>query len=126
MDTLYYYIPALESVRDFFELGGPVLFLIALVTLIMWALIFERMFFLRRKHPQNVNKAIQIWENRPERQSWYAHQERSRLVSAVSQLLDKNISLISNIYSMSVLGVKFSDFVEVKGVRHLDCRVSKP
>jgi biopolymer transport protein ExbB len=103
MDALYYYIPALQSVREFFDLGGTVLYLIAFVTLFMWALILERMMYLRRQHPQNVSKAIAVWENRKERQSWYAHQERTRLVSTVSQLLDKNISLIQTCVALCPL-----------------------
>ena len=38
MEKLYYMFPALEAVRDFFELGGDVLMLIAILTLVMWSL----------------------------------------------------------------------------------------
>ena len=50
METLYYYLPQLEAVRDFVELGGDVLFLIGILTLVMWMLILERLlyFLLRR------------------------------------------------------------------------------
>ena len=60
MEALYYYLPALESVRDFMELGGKVLFLIAILTLVMWALIFERLFFLRARYPSMVRTAMAI------------------------------------------------------------------
>ena len=43
MDVIYYYLPFLETIRDFFELGGPVLNIIAIVTLIMWMLIIPPM-----------------------------------------------------------------------------------
>lgn len=36
---------ALEAIRDFLELGGPVLRLIAWVILFMWILILERLIF---------------------------------------------------------------------------------
>ena len=39
MDIIFYYLPFLETIRDFIELGGPVLRLIGLVTLFMWMLI---------------------------------------------------------------------------------------
>ena len=38
---------ALEAIRDFLELGGPVLRLIAWVILFMWILILERLIFFR-------------------------------------------------------------------------------
>ena len=94
MDTLFYYIPALASVRDFFELGGSVLWLIAGVLVFMWTLIFERVIFYRTRYPKLVKAAIHYWESREERTSWHAHQIRDRLVSSVGQELDKNVPLI--------------------------------
>jgi biopolymer transport protein ExbB len=40
-------IEAFEAVRDFMELGGPVLTLIAWTIFGMWALIVERMIYFR-------------------------------------------------------------------------------
>ena len=42
MDTIFYYLPFLGTIRDFFELGGPVLNVIGIVLLFMWMLIIER------------------------------------------------------------------------------------
>ena len=47
MDVIFYYLPFLETIRDFFELGGPVLNVIAIVTLVMWMLIIERIVYFR-------------------------------------------------------------------------------
>lgn len=103
METLYYYLPALESVRDFMELGGTVLLAIALLTLLMWALIFERLFFLRAKYPGLVRSAIGMWENRPERKSWHAHQVREELISVVGQGLDRNLPLLKTCVALCPL-----------------------
>lgn len=94
MDKLFYYIPALDSIRGFFELGGPVLYPIALVLFVMWACIFERFFYLTRVHPTNVKQAVALWNNREDHGSWYAHQVRERIISVVSQGLDKRIDII--------------------------------
>ncbi|NNF17662.1 MAG: MotA/TolQ/ExbB proton channel family protein [Gammaproteobacteria bacterium] len=91
---MFYYIPALASVRDFFELGGNVLYLIAGVLIFMWTLIFERIIFYRRRYPKIALAVQTYWENRKERESWHAHQVRERLVSAVGQELDRNVPLI--------------------------------
>ncbi|MDH3645839.1 MAG: MotA/TolQ/ExbB proton channel family protein [Gammaproteobacteria bacterium] len=103
METLFYYLPALESVRDFMELGGKVLVLIALLTLVMWALIFERLFFLKARYPSMVRKALHIWESRPERKSWHAHRVREELVSVVGQALDQNLALVKTCVALCPL-----------------------
>jgi len=103
VDKLFYHIPALDSIRSFIELGGWVLYFIAAVLLIMWALIFERMFFLWFKHPKNVKNAVGIWNAREDRGSWYAHQVRERLISVVSSALDKRIDIIQTCVALCPL-----------------------
>ena len=103
MDTLFHHLPALASIRDFFELGGWVLYVIALVLLVMWALIFERLFYLRFKHPKNVKNAVGIWNARSDRGSWNAHQIRERLISVVSSGLDKRIDIIQTCVALCPL-----------------------
>ncbi|MBT8131590.1 MAG: MotA/TolQ/ExbB proton channel family protein [Gammaproteobacteria bacterium] len=103
MEILFYYLPALESVRDFMELGGKVLVFIAVLTLMMWALIFERLFFLNARYPSMVRKALGIWEGRQERTSWHAHRVREELISVVGQALDQNLSLIKTCVALCPL-----------------------
>jgi hypothetical protein len=50
MEVLFYYLPFLETIRDFMELGGPVLRVIGVVTLFMWLLIIERIVYMRTGH----------------------------------------------------------------------------
>ena len=42
-----WFYDAFEAIRDFMELGGDVLFLIALTIFLMWMLVFERLVFYR-------------------------------------------------------------------------------
>lgn len=95
MEQLYYYFPALESIRDFLELGGTVLTAIAILTMVMWVMIFERLYYLRFVHQGAVKKALNIWESRKDRESWHAHMIRERLISTVSQGLERNLLLIN-------------------------------
>ncbi len=103
MEQLYYYIPALESIRDFLELGGDVLLAIALLTLVMWSLIFERLFYLRSNHRRAVQRALELWKNRKDHESWSAHQIRERIISVVSQGLEKNMALIQTCVALAPL-----------------------
>ena len=58
-----------EAIRDFMELGGWVLYLIAALLIIMWFMIIERMIYLRGTHKTLVKQTIDEWEARRERQS---------------------------------------------------------
>ena len=103
MEALFYNFPALESIRDFFELGGDVLLLIGVLTLVMWGLIFERLLYLMSKHPRAIRTALAQWEARSERTSWHAHQIRELLISTVSQGLERNMALIKTCVALCPL-----------------------
>ena len=103
MDLIYYYFPFLETIRDFIELGGNVLFVIGLLTLFMWALIIERLVYLRVGHKKAVKMAVQFWEGRDDHSSWKAAQIRYRLVSVVARHIEKNIALIQTCVALCPL-----------------------
>ena len=103
MDLVYYYLPALETIRDFLELGGNVLYVIGLLTLFMWALIIERLVYLQVGHKNAVRAAQDVWGVRTDHSSWNAHQVRARLISMVSRQLEKNIALIQTCVALCPL-----------------------
>ena len=94
METLLYYLPALESVRDFIELGGEVLIAIGLLTMFMWALIIERTLYFWFTFPDDSERLVRTWRSRSERASWYATQIRQLLLSRGTQLLERHVQLI--------------------------------
>jgi biopolymer transport protein ExbB len=96
-------VPFLHSVRSFIELGGDVLLLIAALSLLMWVLIFERVIYLWRAHPRAVREALALWEARGERSSWHAHRIRERLISVVTQGLERNLPLIKTCVALCPL-----------------------
>jgi len=103
MDLIYYYLPALETIRDFMELGGNVLFVIGFLTLFMWILVVERLIYLRTGHKRLAAKALMLWEGRSDHGSWNAHQIRSRLISQVSAQVERNIPLIQTCVALCPL-----------------------
>ncbi len=103
MDLIYYYLPALETVRDFLEMGGGVLYVIGMLTMFMWALIIERLVYLRMGHKRLVASAQQLWESRSDHSSWNAHQIRERLVSQVSAQVERNIPMIQTCVALCPL-----------------------
>lgn len=92
-----------EYIRDFMELGGPVLYLIAGLLLIMWFMIIERIFYIRGPHKRAVKAALEEWEARKERNSWAAHQVREQLVSSVGSKLKENLSMIQACVALAPL-----------------------
>lgn len=92
-----------EAIRDFMDLGGPVLYLIAALLIIMWFMILERLFYIRGPHKRAVQAAIDEWESRKERNSWAAHQIREELVSGVAVKLRENLSMIQACVALAPL-----------------------
>ena len=90
----------LIAIRTFFEAGGNVLFLIAAATFVMWALIFERLWFIYTEHKIDVGNALTFWESRAERTSWNAHRIRERMISEVNGRLNANMSFIKTLISL--------------------------
>lgn len=103
MDVIYYYLPFLETIRDFFELGGPVLRVIGLLTLFMWMLIIERLVFMRTGYKRLVKNAHLLWDGRQDQSSWKAHQIRARIISQVSANAERNLSLIKTCVALCPL-----------------------
>jgi biopolymer transport protein ExbB len=103
MDVVFYYLPFLETIRDFIELGGPVLRVIGLVTLFMWMLIIERLIYFRTGHRKLVRKAHNYWDERLDYSSWKAHQIRARIVSQVSANAERNLALIKTCVALCPL-----------------------
>ena len=103
MELIFYYLPALETIRNFFELGGQVLLVIGLLTLFMWILIVERLIYMRRGHPKMVKASRAIWEARTDHSSWNAHQIRFRIISQVSHYLERNCALIQTCVALCPL-----------------------
>ncbi|MGH1470502.1 MAG: MotA/TolQ/ExbB proton channel family protein [Cellvibrionaceae bacterium] len=85
----------LESLRAFMASGGPILIAIAILVFIMWTLIFERAWYFRGGLRRDVKNAIDSWESRSERKSWFAHKIRDKIISEVSIKVNQNLPLVA-------------------------------
>ena len=92
-----------ESVRDFVELGGPVLTVIGWTIFLMWAVIIERMIYYQTGL-RDLNKRIRDeWEGRPERRSWAAHQIREALISEFSMSANTGVNVVQTLVALCPL-----------------------
>ncbi|MDA0789972.1 MAG: MotA/TolQ/ExbB proton channel family protein [Proteobacteria bacterium] len=88
------------AIRTFMEAGGDVLYLIAAATFVMWALIFERTWYIYRDHVRDVGQALSYWEGRSERSSEFAGMIKQRLISEVNTRLMANMPFIKTLISL--------------------------
>jgi len=94
---------AFEAIRDFMELGGPVLRWIAVVIFAMWALIIERLLFFRTNLKGLARDTLASWEARSERRSWHAHQIREGMISRFSMATNGPIPMIQTLVALCPL-----------------------
>ena len=61
---MYWFDSAYEAVSRFMDMGGNVLWLIAILLFFMWTLIFERVWYFKTGWKKDAGKAIETWESR--------------------------------------------------------------
>lgn len=93
----------IETVKAFVASGGPILIAIAVLTFIMWTLIFERLWFYKMTLGSMIKSTVKTWDARSERKSWNAHQIREALISRVSEKINANIDLIGTMVALCPL-----------------------
>ncbi|MCR9261375.1 MAG: MotA/TolQ/ExbB proton channel family protein [Pseudomonadaceae bacterium] len=91
------------AIIRFMEMGGDVLWLIALITFLMWTLIFERMWFFYTEHKSLVRESTERWEGRAERTSWSAHQVREAMISDASDRITGSLPIIQTCVALCPL-----------------------
>ena len=92
-----------EAIRDFMELGGPVLRWIAVTIFVMWVLIIERLLYFRSTMKSMATEIRDNWESRSERRSWAAHQIRELMISRFSMATNKGITFIQTLVALCPL-----------------------
>ena len=93
----------LLQLRQFLEQGGDILLLIMLVTFLLWTLIVERYWYFWCLHRRMKQKVYAIWEQRSDKQSWYAQQVRRRLISRVRVRSEHNLATIQAVVAVAPL-----------------------
>ena len=94
---------SIEAIRDFVELGGPVLRWLAVTIFVMWVLILERFLYFRSEMRTMSSNIFDSWEERRERRSWHAHQIREAMISRFSMATNRSIPLIQTLVALCPL-----------------------
>ncbi len=100
---MFWFDNAYEAVARFMDMGGNVLWLIAILLFVMWALIFERAWYFYAGWKKDAADAIAAWESRTERKSWAAHQTRRRLIAQAHDRINTYLPVIKTLVSLCPL-----------------------
>ncbi|MDD9798036.1 MAG: MotA/TolQ/ExbB proton channel family protein [Alphaproteobacteria bacterium] len=94
---------AIRGVRDFLELGGPVLVVIMCVNIVLFALIYERVTYFRTRFKSLKQQTLEEWNNRSDHNSWTAHRIREQLISIVRLSATRNVGYIKAFVALAPL-----------------------
>jgi len=90
----------LQQLQHFAEQGGPVIWVLLLLSSVMWTLIFERLWFYRFSSKTYSRALLAAWSARQDRYSWKAHRVRESLITELSLKL---YSLLPTIKTLVLL-----------------------
>ena len=100
---MYWLDNAYEAVSRFMDMGGDVLWMIAVLLFVMWMLIFERVYYFYAGWRSDAGVAIAKWEALPERNSWEARQIRQMLISQSKQNINTFLPVIKTLVALCPL-----------------------
>ncbi len=92
-----------SNIAHIFALGGPMMWALLLVCLLLWFLLVERFWFLRFHYPVLREKLLQEWRLRQDRISWRAHAIRRETVCEVQLQLQAWLSTIRTLIAVCPL-----------------------
>jgi biopolymer transport protein ExbB len=93
-------LEAFQAVSDFVERGGSVLLVIAVVTAVMWTLIYERFWYFQVRQRKERERIRELWRSREDHSSWNAHKIRQMLLSQMQQKLNVRLGPIETIVKL--------------------------
>jgi biopolymer transport protein ExbB len=87
-------ITELEVIQEFLISGGYVLWVIFLMSLVLWTLILERYWYIWVVYPNIMKYEMKSWNVRTDKTSWRAVQIREAKLSVIETQLNEHLSLI--------------------------------
>ena len=93
----------LRPLLDFMAAGGPVLWVIFGVSVLLWALIAERYWYLLVGFPRLAAELQARWSRRADQRSWAARRIREALVSQGRQALEARLAVLAALVALCPL-----------------------
>jgi biopolymer transport protein ExbB len=96
-------IEELESIRRFLGMGGDVLMMLFVLTLLLWVLVIERYLYFFTEYPKLIKQTIAQWDARGDKLSWGAKQIRVSMISEVSLSVNRGMPMIKTLIALCPL-----------------------
>ena len=100
---MHFFLDTISGINGFLQMGGPVLIAIALLLLVMWTLLFERIWFFKTSLKSDLNQALATWQARSDHQSLRAHQVREAIISQVTLKIEAGLPAIKTLVALAPL-----------------------
>jgi biopolymer transport protein ExbB len=91
------------NIRDFLEVGGPVVQLLLVMAIVLWAMIWERFFWIRREMPRVVDAFQRRWDARADHASWRAKAVKRKYLSEFTRELRGSMPMIKAVVAIASL-----------------------
>lgn len=91
---------ASSSMTQLMHQGGPVLWWLALVLILFWLLVLDKLIYIYWRFPRQQTQWVQCWLKRQDRHSWYALSQRNAWLSDAQTLLMRSLSFIRVLVSL--------------------------
>ncbi len=93
----------LSHLQQLADMGGPVLLFIAVLILLLWLLLMERLIYYRTTLRRDMAQCIDVWQQRADRHSRRARQVRMALLSEVNARIDRFVPMIKTLVALAPL-----------------------
>ncbi|MGJ8669644.1 MAG: MotA/TolQ/ExbB proton channel family protein [Oceanococcus sp.] len=88
---------------EFFERGGPMLYVLLLLAILLWTLIVERVWFYYFSFPRRANAWRTEWRSRKDHSSLRAHRIREAMISEARIDLESGVTVIATLVAICPL-----------------------
>ena len=93
----------LEAIRRFLGMGGDVLMIIFVLTLLLWVFVLERYLFFFTAYPKQLRSTIEQWQTRSDKISFGARRIREAMISEVSLSVNQGMPMIKTLIALCPL-----------------------
>ena len=83
-----------DSLFQFFQRGGDVLYLIFILGLVITFLMFEKIWYLRYEHQSVIDTIVEDWKKRTDKNSFNSLAIREMMISNAAFKINKNVDLM--------------------------------
>lgn len=90
----------IQAVSDLINAGGFVIWVILLVSIVLWGLLLERYLFLWFDYPKLKKEYLGKWEQYSDKTSWQSEKFREAIIAEVSLSLNKTMLLIKSLIGL--------------------------